>query len=142
MDESRPTADQIRYKIASLIARRSTCSRLHVGALVHQGGRILVTGYNGTASGLEHCNHPDTSSASCTDAVHAEANCIAWAARVGIQLSSATMVVTHSPCRDCAKLIISAGLKQVEFGEYYRDTSPLGLLTRGHVAVKKWGPLS
>lgn len=121
----RITRDQMLYDIVQVIARRGTCSRLQVGALVHRAGRILVTGYNGTAAGLDHCFHPEGNTDPCTKAVHAEANCIAWAARYGLSLGGSEMITTHSPCRDCVKLIINSGIMGIQFGEFFRDTSPL-----------------
>jgi dCMP deaminase len=119
--------------------KRSTCLRLHVGAIVAREGRILVTGYNGAPSGIEHCNPENCGPDSpCTRAVHAEANCIAFAARHGISLQGTQLVTTDSPCVDCAKLIINAGIKDVLYWRPYRDISPLKLFAYGGVTVTKF----
>lgn len=137
---------------AYLFSTRSTCSRLSVGAVIAIDGRIISTGYNGAPAGLPHCDHTcpcdagwveedetlititQTHTAGCRlnpcDAtVHAEANAIAFAARYGTPTLGASLYTTTSPCRQCAKLIINAGLALVVYGEEYRDTSALQLLT-------------
>jgi len=112
--------------IALIIADRSTCLRLQVGAIVAREGRILVSGYNGAPSGIPHCNSsncgPDKP---CTRTVHAEANCIAFAAKHGISLRGGVMYTTDSPCLPCAHLIINAGILQVTYKREYRDIVPL-----------------
>lgn len=114
---------------AQLAALRSTCLRLQVGSVVALDGRILVTGYNGAPSGQPHCAPefcgPDKP---CTRTVHAEANCIAFAAKHGISLAGASMYSTDSPCLDCAKLLINSGIKGLHYQRAYRDTAPLELL--------------
>ena len=127
----RPSRIEVLMKHAELVATRSTCSRLHVGAVVHRDGRILVTGYNGAPAGLPHCSHecdchleydqptPDAHRPECqvlkpcTKSQHAERNCIDWAARHGIRLEGAELVTTNTPCSQCAGSIINSGIKSV-----------------------------
>lgn len=97
---------------------------------------MLSTGYNGPPSGLPHCQHENGTP--CDDAVHAEANAIAFAARHGVAVEHATMYVTNSPCTGCAKLIINAGLSEVFYLEPYRDPSGIILLTRANVRCLKF----
>lgn len=125
-------------QLVTVIAQRSTCSRLHVGALVHREGRILVTGYNGAPSGLPHCTHDSNNTAPCIESVHAEANCIAWAARYGLSVEGAELITTHSPCRGCAQLIINSGISSVKYGELFRDTSSLAPMRMAGIKV---GPI-
>ncbi len=127
----RPTRDQTLMRVAVIIAQRSTCNRLNVGAVVAREGRILTTGYNGPPSGMNHCSHE--SEAPCDDSVHAEANAIVWAARYGMSTNDCELFVTHSPCVNCAKLIINAGLVRVVYGVEYRDPAGLDLLEAASV---------
>lgn len=111
---------------AKIEADSSTCNRLNVGAVIARNGRIIVSGYNGAPSHLTHCG-PECypGGPPCKRAVHAEANAIAFAAKYGIATDGATMVSTDSPCLECARLIINAGIKEVYYSREYRDTLPL-----------------
>lgn len=139
---------------ARLWAKRSTCSRLHVGAVVAREGRILVTGYNGAPAGMPHCDHDHCDcgvasgsknhfagcalNAPCRDSVHAEANAIAYAARYGISLLDTGIFTTHTPCRPCCQLIINAGIKVVVWETDYLRDDGIELLKRGNVALGKY----
>lgn len=109
-------------ELTEMVARRSTCPRLHVGAIAVRDNRILATGYNGAPSGLPHCTHSVDDP--CTTAMHAEANVISQAARFGISLVGSTIYCTHSPCPSCAGLMINTGISRVVFLTRYRD--PVG----------------
>jgi len=132
----RPTRDQILVENAFDWAQRSTCDRLHVGAVVHRDGRILVTGYNGAPAGLPHCDYQHTPE-EC-NAVHAEQNCIAYAARWGIVLDGAEMVTTHQPCISCARSIINSGICHVTYVNSYRLVDGLHLLLEAGVLVEQY----
>ena len=128
-------------KIAELIANHSTCMRINVGCVITQEDRIVSTGYNGTLPGKDHCedlfkksNHHDFYKRhrefSRINEVHAEQNSIAYAAKHGIELFGSSLYVTLSPCRDCAKLIVAAGIKKVIYSKtYYREQEGLQILT-------------
>lgn len=156
----RPSREHALMSTAYIWAERSTCSRLHVGAVVHREGRILVQGYNGAPSGLPHCNHectcgfpieallakhPQTKThrPGCNSlpeacrAVHAEQNAIAFAARYGVGLAGAEMSVTHQPCLTCARSVINAGISKVWFVEPYRLQDGLNLLVEAGIAVER-----
>lgn len=135
----RITRDEMLMEIARIVARRSTCNRAQVGAVVAQDGRIVSTGYAGAPSGLPHCS-PETcnTSAPCTRTVHAEAGAISYAARSGIRLEGATLYCTHCPCIDCAKLIINTGIKRVIYDQAYRKTEGLELLRTVGIVVEQW----
>ncbi len=135
----RITRDEMLMEIARIVARRSTCNRAQVGAVVAQDGRIISTGYAGAPSGLPHCS-PETcnTSAPCTRTVHAEAGAISYAARSGIRLEGATLYCTHCPCIDCAKLIINTGIKRVIYDQAYRKTEGLELLRTVGIVVEQW----
>lgn len=150
----RPSRTVTLMKTAFLWAERSTCSRLHVGAVFARNGRILVQGYNGAPSGLPHCNHDCTcglyernrttqsthhpscqSLKPCDNAVHAEQGAIAWAARSGVSLEGSDLYCTHQPCLPCAQSIINAGVKTVRYVEEYRLKDGIRLLTSAGVQV-------
>ncbi len=125
--------DQMLLMIAGIIALRGTCSRAQVGAVASFNGRIICTGYNGTPSGLEHCEHQIGQP--CDDAVHAEANLVAFAARHGVSLLMSTVHTTHAPCKKCAELLINAGVKRVVYMHPYRDPAGVQLLGRAKIEV-------
>lgn len=122
--------------IAGVVAERSTCNRLHVGAVIARDSRVISMGYNGPPSGLPHCSHGN--GGPCDEAVHAEANAVAFAARYGMSVDGATMYVTNSPCVTCAKLIINCGLSSVYFEVSYRDPAGVVLLTTAGVRCLKF----
>lgn len=140
MIKPRPGRDEWLMRIALITAERSTCSRAQVGAIVVNEGRIISTGYNGAPSGMDHCGHPEVEppETGCKKAVHAEANAIAAAAKLGIATQDAVMYTTLSPCYTCAQLIINAGIGEVVFFESYRDSAGWELLQRGGVNVGKY----
>lgn len=108
-------------------AKRSTCTRLNVGAVISAGGRVLSTGYNGPPAGLPHCTH-ERNGTPCKRAIHAEQNAIFWAARKGVATEEAHLYVTHMPCYTCATSIIQAGIIAVTYHTPYRDESGVELL--------------
>jgi dCMP deaminase len=132
----RPSRNDVNMAIAQIIASRSTCRRASVGAVIVHNKRIIATGYNGSLHPLR-CSHCDLHQG-CTDAVHAEANAIAFAAREGIKLDGATLYCTHSPCLGCAKLIIQSGIKMVVYLEEYRIKDGIELLTQKGVSIYKY----
>ena len=133
----RISRDELLGNIAKLVAKRSTCQRASVGAVLARDGRIISIGYNGAPAGLPHCDHkPDDPP--CTRTVHAEANAIAFAAKNGVKTDGTTMYCTYSPCIDCAKLMINAGIIRVVFWELYRDDTPLLLLEDAGVKVEAY----
>jgi dCMP deaminase len=128
----RPSRIDTLLEVAAVIAKRSTCNRLQVGAVVARDGRILTTGYNGPPSGMDHCEHEEFET-QCNLAVHAEANAIAFAARYGFSTDGAEMFLTDSPCHNCAKLIINAGIVRVYYSREYRLTHGTDLLEDAEV---------
>jgi dCMP deaminase len=126
------------YKeMVQLYQRRSTCLRLQVGAIIMREGRVISGGYNGTPSGLPHCDpHICGPEKPCTRTIHAEANAIAFAAKYGISTDDCAMWATDSPCIDCAKLMINSGITSVVFLRPYRDESPIEWLLAAKINVK------
>lgn len=126
----RPTMDTTLLDMARVLARRSTCSRALVGAVIALNGRILSMGFNGAPSGIEHCVHAANDVSACEVAVHAEANAVAFAAKHGVALNGSALFTTLSPCLKCAQLIINAGIVRVVIGKVYRDHSGPRMLER------------
>lgn len=125
-------------RIAELFAQRGTCERLQVGAVAVKDKRICCTGYNGAPSGEKHCSIDYRRS--CKVCIHAEANLIANAAKQGVSLQGTILYLTHEPCRDCAELIIQAGVAEVVFRNEYGDKEGKNLLLRSIVLIKKYNP--
>lgn len=126
--------------VAVLYKRRSTCLRRQVGAVLSREGRIISTGYGGAPAGVPHCS-PETCGPDkpCIRTIHAEANVIAFAAKYGVSTESTTLYCTASPCIECAKLLMNAGIVRVVYDEEYRDTSPVILLESVGIRVEKFG---
>lgn len=118
---SRPSLDEYFIKIAEIIGSRSTCDRAHVGAVIIKGKMILSTGYNGAPRGLPHCDDVghEIVDGHCIRTVHAEANAIAQAARNGVAIEGATIYLTISPCYDCFKMMVNAGIRGVVYKQFY-----------------------
>lgn len=120
---NRSSWDDYFMAIAMQVATRATCDRKHVGSVIVRDRQILSTGYNGSIRGLDHCDDVGhlMDHGHCVRTVHAEANAITQAARNGVRLEGADIYVTASPCFGCFKLIASAGIQRIVFGEFYRD---------------------
>lgn len=135
---ARISRDHMLMEIAHVISHRGTCERSQVGAVISQNSRIISTGYVGSPSGTPHCSDAGCeigTHGGCTRTVHAECNAIAFAARLGISTGDSTLYSTLSPCRECAKLIVNAGIERVVYHHEYRDPSGLNLLRVAGVTV-------
>jgi len=110
--------------IAGQVATRSTCDRKHVGAVIVRDRTILSTGYNGSIRGMPHCDDVghQLENNHCVATVHAEANAIIQAAKNGVRVDGAELYTTASPCWNCFKLIANSGIREIYYGEFYRDT--------------------
>ena len=126
----------LRYlRMAAIWAENSYCHRRKVGALVVKEKMIISDGYNGTPSGFENVCE-DAHGVTHPYVLHAEANAITKLARSGNNSDQATLYVTASPCIECAKLIIQAGIRRVVYAEQYRLTDGIDLLRRAGVEVE------
>lgn len=126
----------LRYlRMAAIWAENSYCQRRKVGALVVKEKMIISDGYNGTPSGFENVCE-DAHGVTHPYVLHAEANAITKLARSGNNSDQATLYVTASPCIECAKLIIQAGIRRVVYAEQYRLTDGIDLLWRAGVEVE------
>lgn len=126
----------LRYlRMAAIWAENSYCQRRKVGALVVKEKMIISDGYNGTPSGFENVCE-DAHGVTHPYVLHAEANAITKLARSGNNSDQATLYVTASPCIECAKLIIQAGIRRVVYAEQYRLTDGIDLLRRAGLEVE------
>ncbi len=133
-------------EIARLVARRSTCLRRQVGAVVVKGKNILATGYNGTPSGIRHCSEvgclrqqlgvPSGERHELCRGLHAEQNAIIQAAKHGINIDGATLYCTNSPCVICSKMLINAGVEHIIYHEGYPDNLSLAMLEEAGIRVE------
>lgn len=122
---------------SQLLALRSTCTRLTVGATIVRDKRIIAGGYNGSIAGGTHCiddgcyvidNH-------CVRTIHAEMNAILQCAKFGVPTEGAEIYVTHFPCLPCCKSIIQAGVKTVYYAENYKN-HPYAIELFGQAGVR------
>jgi dCMP deaminase len=127
-------------RMARIWAENSYCLRRKVGALLVKDKMIISDGYNGTPSGFENICE-DENDHTKPYVLHAEANAITKVARSNNSSEGATLYVTSSPCIECAKLIIQAGIRRVVFAEYYRDIDGIDLLNRAGIETLLIGPL-
>lgn len=130
----------LRYvRMARIWAENSYCTRRQVGALVVKNKAIISDGYNGTPSGFENICEDDNN-VTKPYVLHAEANAITKLARSHNSSDGATLYVTTSPCIECAKLIIQAGIKRVVYSEHYRLEDGINLLRRANIKVEYINP--
>ena len=128
------TLDYRYLRMAKIWAENSYCKRRKVGALVVKDQMIISDGYNGTPSGFDHVCE-DSRDLTLPYVLHAEANAITKLARSSNNSDGSTLYVTASPCIECAKLIIQAGIKRVVYAEKYRLEDGVALLQRAGIEV-------
>ena len=124
--------DQRYLRMARIWSENSYCRRRKVGALIVKDKMIISDGYNGTPSGFPNICE-DTDDTTFPYVLHAEANAITKVARSNNSSEGSTLYVTASPCVECAKLIIQAGIRRVVFSELYRITDGIDLLKRAGI---------
>jgi dCMP deaminase len=133
--------------IAELVARRSTCLRRAVGAVLVKDKRILTTGYNGAPSGVRHCvetgclreqmNVPSGERHELCRGIHAEQNAIIQAAYYGVSIKGSTLFCTNLPCSICAKMLINAGIETIYYKSGYADPLSSEMMTEAGLTVIK-----
>lgn len=124
--------DKRYLRMAAIWSENSYCNRRKVGAILVKENMIISDGYNGTPSGFENkCE--DSEGRTFPYVLHAEANAITKVARSNNSSEGSTLYVTSSPCMECSKLIIQAGIKRVVFSEYYRICEGIELLQRAGI---------
>lgn len=138
-NEKQQTLDRRYIRMATIWAENSYCTRRQVGALIVKNQRIISDGYNGTPAGFENICE-DENNVTKPYVLHAEANAITKIARSNNSSEGATLYVTASPCIECAKLIIQAGIKRVVYSEKYRLEDGLELLRKANIEVEYINP--
>lgn len=128
--------DSLYLRMAKVWSENSHCKRNKVGCLIVKDRQIISDGYNGTPSGFsnecEDCNNN-----TLPTVLHAEANAITKIAKSTNSAEGSTLYVTLSPCFDCAKLIIQAGIKRIVYSETYRNTDSFKLFEEAGIEIKK-----
>jgi dCMP deaminase len=139
----RPGWDEYFMEVARTVATRATCPRAAVGAVVVRDHRILTTGYNGAPRRVAHCTEVgcQIENGHCIRTTHAEANAVVQGALHGVSLAGSTAYTTHQPCLGCSKLLISAGITRIVYGEAYPDPNAVALLSEAGVAMVPFGTL-
>lgn len=132
-------------EMAFVVAKRATCLRRSVGAVVVRDNRILTTGYNGAAQGLRHCLEtgclreelgiPSGQRHELCRGIHAEQNAIIQAAVHGVSIQGASIYITFQPCSVCAKMIVNAGIRKVIIAGEYPDELARETLAEAGVQV-------
>lgn len=137
---ARPSWDEYFMELAHVVAKRSTCNRRSVGAVIVRDKRILTTGYNGSPPGLPHCTDVGCLmlDGHCVRAIHAEQNAIIQAAQYGIDLRGSTCYVTSSPCVHCAKMLIAVGVKRIVYGDSYTEQIGLDMAREAGVVMEQF----
>lgn len=141
---TRPTWDQYFIDMLPLVAKRSTCLRRQLGAIIVMDNRIIWTGYNGPPSGMPHCetcnkdanNIASGSGQNMCYASHAELNAIAHCSRYGVATKDATIYISTTPCAYCAKAIVQAGVKRVVCAGIYPDKFAQKILSQTGVLLE------
>ena len=123
-------------RMSAIWATNSYCKRRQVGALIVKDRMIISDGYNGTPSGFENICE-DENGVTKPYVLHAEANAISKVAKSGNSSEGSTLYVTASPCMECAKLLIQAGIRRVVYRDQYRLTDGIDLLRRAGIEVEK-----
>ncbi len=144
----RPSWDEYFMEMAELTAKRSTCMRRSVGAVIVKDKHAIATGYNGAPRGIAHCEErggclrqklgvPSGQRHELCMALHAEQNAIIQAAAMGHSIEGGTIYITHQPCVICAKMIINAGINRIVVKEGYPDQLSLDILQEAGLEVEK-----
>ncbi|MBC8434468.1 MAG: cytidine/deoxycytidylate deaminase family protein [Desulfobacterales bacterium] len=146
-ESGRPSWETYFMDITFLVAKRTTCLRRAVGAIIVKDKRVLATGYNGAPTGIEHCsevgclreqlNVPSGKNHELCRGIHAEQNAIIQAALHGVSIKGATLFCTNLPCSICAKMIINAGISKIYHQSGYADAMSGEMLEAAGIEVIK-----
>lgn len=141
----RPSWEEYFMEIAELVAKRSTCLRRQVGAVLVKEKNVLATGYNGTPAGITHCdkvgcirqeqNIPSGQRHELCRGLHAEQNAIIQAAKHGTNIGGSILYCTHQPCSICTKMIINAGITKIIYRDGYPDELSQQMLVESGIEV-------
>lgn len=139
----RPSWDDYFMAVCRIVAARSTCDRLHAGAVLVKDNRIISTGYNGSPPGLPHCDDAGhlKENGHCVRTIHAEHNALLQAAVIGgTSTEGATLYTLYSPCIHCTKYIVAARVKRVVIGKIYRNNVVMDYLEKAGIKVDFYDP--
>ena len=144
----RPDWNEYFMEMAELAAKRATCLRRKVGAVLVKNKKVLATGYNGAPMNIEHCEStgclrekmevPSGERHEICRGVHAEQNLVAQAAIHGVKTEDSIVYCTHQPCIICTKILINAGVKKIYFKNSYSDEFAEKLLNQSNVKFIKY----
>ncbi len=131
---------QLRYdkaylRMAKTWSELSFCERKKVGAIIVKDGMIISDGFNGTPTGFDNCCEDENGNTNWF-VLHAEANAILKVAKSTHNCKNSTLYLTLSPCKDCSKLVVQAGIERVVFINKYKDTSGIDFLSEAGVKVE------
>jgi dCMP deaminase len=138
--EIKPKMIDFYMSVARGSSELSVARRLQVGAVIVKDNNIISFSWNGTPPGWDNnCEHEEADGTLKTkpEVIHAEANAILKVAKSNESCNQASIFTTHSPCHECAKMIIGSGIKEVFYSEMYRDDTGIRLLEKSGIKVKK-----
>lgn len=138
--DGRPDWDAWLLELAHWAARRATCPRRRVGAVIARDRRVLATGYNGSLPGRPHCDEAGClldAEGHCRRTIHAEMNALLQAARFGTSCEGAVIYLTDAPCPDCARALAQAGNGEVVVDRPYGDGAGIAVLEAAGVGVRR-----
>jgi dCMP deaminase len=146
--EPRPSYDEYFMEMAYVVAKRSTCLRRKVGAILVKEKHILSTGYNGAPKGLKHCsetgclrqdqNIPSGERHELCRGLHAEQNAIIQAAVFGVSIKGSVLYFTNTPCVVCVKMMINAGVTEIIYGGEYPDNLAKLMMDESKLKIKRF----
>jgi len=146
--ELRPSYDEYFMEMAHVVAKRSTCLRRKVGAILVKEKHILSTGYNGAPKGLKHCcetgclrvdqNIPSGERHELCRGLHAEQNAIIQAAVFGVSIKGSVLYCTNTPCVVCVKMLINAGVTEIIYAGEYPDELAKRMMNESNLKIKRF----
>jgi dCMP deaminase len=149
-NQTRPSWDAYFMEICCLVAKRATCLRRKVGAIVVKDRRILTSGYNGAPSHIRHCSEmgclreqmgvPSGERHELCRGIHAEQNAIIQAAYHGVSIKNGSLFCTNLPCSICAKMIINAGIERIVYQSGYSDPLSNDMLAEAGIELVRPDP--
>lgn len=128
--------DRAYLRLAESWSKLSHCKRKQVGAIIVKDNIIISDGYNGTPAGFDNCCE-DENGVTHWYVLHAEANAILKVAKSTNNCKDATLYLTHSPCKDCSKLVLQSGIKRLVYKESYKDTSGITFLQNAGLEIEQ-----
>ena len=145
---NRPDWNEYFMEMAELAAKRASCLRRKVGAVLVKNKKVLATGYNGAPKDIEHCEItgclreemevPSGERHEICRGVHAEQNLVAQAAFHGVKTEGSTVYCTHQPCIICTKILINAGVKKIYYQNAYSDPFAEKMLRQSDIDFIKY----